>query len=386
MITADNKKMVGFAKNKYELLRNELLGGIVSKRFEPGMPLPSETELMKTTGLARGTIRQAFEGLEREGFVYRIRGKGTFIKENVTINGNILPDGAKGLARNFVMPISRVFIGARYKDESYWSFFRSLETVLQAERFRLSVSYFEESRREAVFEDLMKSPDYCDGLVLGTGIVDESLAEKLLASKVAHVCIDVCAERQGLNTVCENTVDGMRQAISHLRRLGHEIITFMGAVKGSRHAFFKAAMAEADMIAGEPIHIDESSNWFSEDVACEVFGQWLDNKGASTAIVCQTDKMALGAIDAMKQRGLRAGHEISIIGYDNIEEKDEKIKTEPMLTTIDNRLNIIGARCGEVLLNQVLRGQCQIVHEYLPVVKLIVRQTTGPAIRNNHVG
>jgi DNA-binding LacI/PurR family transcriptional regulator len=379
MITVSKEKKTLLAKSKYELLRNELLGGIVSKRFKPGVPLPSEIELVKQTGLARGTVRQAFEELERQGFICRIRGKGTFIREDARTH-NIDPSvqTEKKLAYNFVIPTSRMFVSARNEDMSYMPLYTSIEQVLQTEGFRLSVVYFEEHRQEAVLEDLMRSPGYCDGLVLLTGIVDEKLAAKLVDNTIAHVCIDSRGERLGLNTVCENSVDGIRQALAHLRRLGHTDIAFMGAVHGSRHAFFRAAMAEAEISPAEPVHIDDSSQWFSQEAACRTFGEWLDNKGPATAIICQTDKMALGAIDAMKQRHLSAGREISIVGYDNIEEKDDRFKGEPVLSTIDNSLPIVGRRCGELLLNQVLRGQRQIVHEYLPVVKLIVRQTTGP--------
>jgi len=222
-------------------------------------------------------------------------------------------------------------------------------------------------------------------LVLLTGFMDEVLATKLIYGNLAHVCIDSGAERLGLNTVCDNAVDGMRQAISHLKRLGHESITFLGAVPGGRYDFCKVAMAEANMPVVEPIHIDASSNWFNRDVAFNVFGQWLDNERTATAVICQTDGIAFGAIEAMRQRELRAGHEISIIGHDNIEERDKRIKSEPMLTTIDDGIDILGKRCGELLLNQVLREQRQIVHEYIPVVKLIPRQTVGPRYPKSQV-
>jgi DNA-binding LacI/PurR family transcriptional regulator len=273
--------------------------------------------------------------------------------------------------------LNRIFAATYRDDTSNVPFVRSLEAALRTEGFRLSIVFFDEHREKAVVEDLLNSPNYCDGLVLLTGFMDETLAAKIIDSKVAHVCLDLCAERLGLNSVSENSVDGMRQAILHLKRLDHEHITFLGAAQGSRYGFFKAAIAETNMPVAEPIHIDESANWFNRDTACTVFGRWLDNGRTASAVICQTDGIALGAIEAMRQRGLTAGREISIVGHDNIEERDDRIKGEPTLTTVDDGIDILGKRCGELLLNQVLRGQRQIVHEYLPVVKLVVRQTTG---------
>ena len=366
------------SKAKYEVLRNELIAGIVGGRFRADEPLPSENEIVAEAGVSRSTVRLALDGLELEGYISRIRGKGTFVKADYAHRHRTSAQSGKRLAHNFVMPMNRIFAATYRDDTSNVPFARNLEETLQLEGFRLSVVFFDEHHKKAVFEDLLNSPNYCDGLVLLTGLMDEVLAAKLISSKVAHVCVDSDAEQLGLNTVCDNAVDGMHQAISHLKRLGHERITFLGAVKGSRYGFFKAAMAETNTSMVEPIHIEESFNWFNRDTACNVFGQWLDNERTATAVICQTDGIAFGAIEAMRQRELRAGHEISIIGHDNIEERDKRIKSEPMLTTIDDGIDILGKRCGELLLNQVLREQRQIVHEYIPVVKLIARQTTGP--------
>ncbi len=58
----------------YEGLRAQLLNGSIA----PGSMLPQETELAKSFGVARGTLRQALERLEAEGMIHRIPGKGTF--------------------------------------------------------------------------------------------------------------------------------------------------------------------------------------------------------------------------------------------------------------------------------------------------------------------
>lgn len=58
-----------------------LKGGISSGKLHPGDMLPTEMSLCESFGVSRTTVRQAFQILEREGFIVRKRGKGTFVCE-----------------------------------------------------------------------------------------------------------------------------------------------------------------------------------------------------------------------------------------------------------------------------------------------------------------
>lgn len=66
---------------KYKQLKNNLLLDFRSGRFKPGDALPTEVELAEMLGVARKTVRSALDELDRDGFVRRIRGKGTFVSE-----------------------------------------------------------------------------------------------------------------------------------------------------------------------------------------------------------------------------------------------------------------------------------------------------------------
>ena len=61
-----------------ELLRQRILRGI----FKPGDRLPSAEELAKEFSLARVTVRQAIELLQRDGLVVARQGRGTFVQRN----------------------------------------------------------------------------------------------------------------------------------------------------------------------------------------------------------------------------------------------------------------------------------------------------------------
>ena len=71
------------AMPKYELLREHIIAEMKAGRLQPGDALPSELEMASQLSVARNTVRQALNYLDRDGFINRIRGKGTFVQKNV---------------------------------------------------------------------------------------------------------------------------------------------------------------------------------------------------------------------------------------------------------------------------------------------------------------
>jgi len=64
---------------KYYQLANILRQQIVDEDFQPHNAIPSERQLEQQYNLSRPTIRQAIELLSRQGYLYRVHGKGTFV-------------------------------------------------------------------------------------------------------------------------------------------------------------------------------------------------------------------------------------------------------------------------------------------------------------------
>ena len=62
----------------YRQLAADLRQAIMAGRYPEGQRLPTEAELVASTGLSRQTVRRAFQELVTEGAIYRVRGRGTF--------------------------------------------------------------------------------------------------------------------------------------------------------------------------------------------------------------------------------------------------------------------------------------------------------------------
>ncbi len=65
---------------KYSKVKQTIIRNIEDELYTVGQMLPSERELIDTYGVSRITVRRALAELEAEGYIYRVQGKGSFVK------------------------------------------------------------------------------------------------------------------------------------------------------------------------------------------------------------------------------------------------------------------------------------------------------------------
>lgn len=65
---------------KYYVVKRALMEKIDNDEFGVGSMIPSERELMAMFDVSRITVRKAVEELEQEGYLYKVQGKGTYVK------------------------------------------------------------------------------------------------------------------------------------------------------------------------------------------------------------------------------------------------------------------------------------------------------------------
>src|SRR5262245_25442451 len=64
-----------------ELLRERILGG----QYKPHDQMPSEHDMVRAFGVSRITVRQALNDLQRQGLIFKIHGKGTFVAKSKAV-------------------------------------------------------------------------------------------------------------------------------------------------------------------------------------------------------------------------------------------------------------------------------------------------------------
>ena len=65
---------------KYYLVKKAIVENIDNEVYDSKAPIPSERELMETYQVSRITVRKAIDELVTEGYLYKVQGKGTYVK------------------------------------------------------------------------------------------------------------------------------------------------------------------------------------------------------------------------------------------------------------------------------------------------------------------
>lgn len=163
------------------------------------------------------------------------------------------------------------------------------------------------------------------------------------------------------------------EATRHLAELGHTRIAYLGGtdtayVRTRRITGYEETIASLEL--GQPIV------WPSLDgrrAGMEAMQLLREAHPEVTAVVCNGDMVALGACIALMHAGLTPGHEVSVVGFDDIEDAALAV---PPLTTMAVSPQSLGRKLARVLLDRIREPEAPPSVTEVSAT-LMVRATTG---------
>jgi DNA-binding LacI/PurR family transcriptional regulator len=165
-------------------------------------------------------------------------------------------------------------------------------------------------------------------------------------------------------------------AVAHLVSLGH---TRIGLAVGPHR--FTSVIRKVDGFRAalrRNLGIEDGDVWVASSMFTVEGGALaadrLVTRGA-TAVICGSDLMALGAIRALRGRGLRVPGDVSVVGSDD---SPLMAFTDPPLTTIRQAVPAMAAAAVQSLLDEIA-GDPVALGEYVFRPELVVRASTGAA-------
>lgn len=217
-----------------------------------------------------------------------------------------------------------------------------------------------------------------DGLIVVSTGHDATLPTQLAGLSVPTVLVDREIEiaEQPCDLVETAHMQGGLLATQHLLQLGHQRIACIGGPAGlapseQRIAGWRCALAAAGLGEGEGLLWHGN---FTSQGGYEAMHALLRTHTPPTAVFVCNDLMAMGALCAAHERGLRLPEALSMVGFDDIE---LTAFTSPPLTTVAQPKQRIGALAVDMLLERI-DGKRQDARKVMLQPELRVRASTAP--------
>ena len=214
-----------------------------------------------------------------------------------------------------------------------------------------------------------------DGILVNSSRVGALYLPLLAEMKVPIVLINNQHPGDFVYSVSIDNLHAGREATRHLVELGHRRIAYLGNQYGIQ--------ADTERFSGYRQILEEAGIGFQPELVAHGDGQPEGGKRAMekllalpeppTAVFCYNDMTALGALGAIRERGLHVPEDVSVVGLDDLFLASY---TDPPLTTIQQPKKQMGSLAAQLLLDLLAGGKPE--SRISLTGQLVVRQSTAP--------
>ncbi|ANE48243.1 hypothetical protein SY83_20290 [Paenibacillus swuensis] len=386
----------------YEQMRLRILELILEQGLQPHDPVPSEAELAKLFGVSTRTSKEALLQLAKEGVVYRLPRRGTFLAKAEVKLSEDHSDNVSGETKNSGSPIrnNRQF-EASVKDHPSRSVPRTVVIVvpaldeyagkvceaasraLQSEGYEavLRFSDGELDAEEAIIRDLKASPGI-EGIILFPGnrrtCGDEVL--RLHLEKYPIVLVDRMFREIRMSSVYHDHFQGAYQLTQYLADMGHRLIGFVSedisGIMSREDRYYGYTQAHADRgmaVQSEAVLLKWGDRHQETEAAEDVLQRYLNNNPGMTAVFCSNDYVALQLMNAAGRIGRRVPEDLSVAGFTDL--AFARVLAVP-LTSVRKPTGPLGEGAAKLLLERIRHPEAEALTVKLPT-ELVLRESVS---------
>ena len=247
---------------------------------------------------------------------------------------------------------------------------------------RQSITLFTEVNCTDPTENLSTYCDgRCDGLIFAGPPSSDEMVAVLRRKHTPFVFLGDLPPASDVSCVDVDNVASAVRAVEFLMGQGHRRIAFLGGdpevtssrqrEQGYRQALSSAALAADGGLILPGRYSSESGHQRTLRLMQNLASQ--DFEEAPTALFCANDEIAVGAMSALSDLGLRVPEDVSIIGFDD---SSAASAVRPALTTIRQPFQELARHAVELLLAQIQNRDIVEERILLPT-SLVVRDTVS---------
>ncbi len=325
-------------------------------------------DVARAAGVSVATVSRVYNGADpvREETRQRVREVGGRL--------GYTPHGA---ARSLIT--SRTSTLGVILPDLYGEFFseviRGIDQAAQRHGYHLLISSSHDAR-PAVEAALRSMRGRVDGLILMWPDMDADAAVRNLPAGFPLVLLHAPVEPDAFDVITIANFDGAYAMVRHLVELGHTRIAIIKGVAGNFDAAerlrgYRAALAASGIAETPNLEVQGD---FSEDSGFHATGELLQAPARPTAIFAANDAMAIGALSALRQAGVRVPEDVAVGGFDDI---PMARYLDPPLSSVHVDMTALGERATLRLLAAVTEKDThERRSETLPTT-LVLRRSCG---------
>lgn len=259
-------------------------------------------------GVSRSAVSRAFT----KGAYLSDEKRKVIIKaaQELDYQPNALAAGLQGGRSGLVA----VFIGEAKNEFDREMATALIEALNRAGKWPLVIGGGGEAARKAV-SAVLRYP--LEAMILRSGSLGPGLVERCMRLGVPVISSGRIPKARHVDTVCCRNAEGMAAGVRFLIREGRRRFAFIG---GPDALFSSGARREGALQALEEnglSFISEARGDFSAESGRAAVEALAGARGAD-ALICANDAMAIGAMGALRQRGVRIPDDIAVLGFDDI--------------------------------------------------------------------
>lgn len=309
-------------RGAFKALRKQVVDYLIAERPAVGERFLSDQELMQESSLSRMTVRKALSQLQREGWIERHNGRGTFIGPRAN-----MPVSHRQPEPSSQRRIARLALAVPFgSDARHWFVAPLLDGIMEsAAEQGISVELLFSQRIDIrqVSQRLMQHrPDMVAG-VLAVPRIELVLSEAQRLEIPCVIAADRFAEMEQPN-VYEDSVQGATLAVRHLVAQGHKRIGFVQSATRAWWVFdrrqgYLNGLAEAGLEADERMTLWLPPFDFapgSPMIHTDAIRQYLDRQ-QPTAIVCGCCSPLMQMSPLISSGKLSVPRDLSVVTFDN---------------------------------------------------------------------
>ncbi|MEN6535384.1 MAG: GntR family transcriptional regulator [Bryobacteraceae bacterium] len=361
----------------YIQVREDIRAQIESGALSPGDRLLFEDDLATQYGVSCVTIKHALRDLVAAGLIIRIKNKGTFVSpRRVNSTGNLQRTRTLAL---IIPDIEDLFISEIY---------RGAADVARKRGYRIAIlsSDRQVDQEASNIRDLGKRGEEGAIIFPNWGRTNSEQIFELKKAKFPFVLVNRYFKDIKTNYVVVDNRAGALEAVEHLIRLGHRSIACIGWVE---------CTAVEDRLAGYRLALGRHGIPYDENIVRSILdegdGRYASVEPASggyremkallnanprpTAVFAVSDRLAVGAMRAIAEAGLRMPGDIAVVGFDDL-----RYAADLDLTTVRQPAFETGQKAAEILIGEDQDSGKSVPGKYQQIVlpvELIVRGSCG---------